>query len=152
LLSEIYCSIRQKWVAATPEEEVRQQLILKMVERQGYPKESISVETALSNMPHLAHLPFSRFPKRRADIVVWSSKIHPLFPLYPLLLIECKAGSLTKKAERQALGYNYYLGAYFVGLANANEMKVADYKGDSEDFHHQFPPFLSLMTRVSGPF
>jgi hypothetical protein len=122
--SKLLCSVRGEWVEALPEERVRQGLIRLMTEQLGYPSELLMIERALHQFPHLAHEPTSSFPRRRADLVCYGKGIHPDFPLYPLLLIECKAVPLTSKAIQQLTGYNHYLKAPFVALCNASEIKT----------------------------
>lgn len=115
-----------------PEEIVRQALLLEMTEKFGYPRELIGVEREISTLPHLkgALLKGVKIPKRRFDLVCFAGKIHKEFPLYPLLLIECKAIALSEKALQQVLGYNYYVGAYFVAIANGQGVVMCDRKGE----------------------
>ncbi|NGX45389.1 MAG: hypothetical protein K940chlam2_00539 [Chlamydiae bacterium] len=101
--------VRGCFVAATPEEIVRQSLLLEMIRTLGYPKELLAVEKQLSELPHLMGV--ERLPKRRTDIVCYARGIHPL------LLIECKEGDVGKEAIQQALGYNAFVGAPFVAVA-----------------------------------
>jgi hypothetical protein len=121
--SKLLCSVRGEWVEALPEERVRQALIRLMTEQLGYPRELLVIERALHQFPHLALQSTRSLPRRRADLVCYGKGIHPDFPLYPLLLVECKAVPLTSKAIQQLTGYNHYLRAPFVALCNANEVK-----------------------------
>lgn len=99
-----------------PEEAVRQALLKAMVEQLGYPRQLLAVEKELSQLPHLQNQ--SGLPKRRADILCFGKDIHPQYSLFPLLLIECKAGKIGFDAEQQALGYNHFVQAPYVALAN----------------------------------
>jgi hypothetical protein len=121
---QFYCQIRKEWIAATPEEKVRQQLLHTMMHSLGYPLSGIVLEKSLKQMPHLALSPI-KLPSRRADIVVFGKDIHPCFNLYPLLLIECKAVKLSHKVFNQAFGYNHYLQAYFIAVVNQDTLKTA---------------------------
>jgi len=112
-MREIYDEVRSSWVAATPEEIVRQLWLKKMVCELGYPKELIAVEKELKTFPHLAS---ATVPDRRVDIVCYDSS------LKPLVLVECKAESLSMKAMEQALGYNLYVQAPYVALVNGQEI------------------------------
>lgn len=112
-MREVYDEIRSSWVAATPEEVVRQLWLKKMVSELGYPKELISVEKELKTFPHLAT---AAVPDRRVDIVCYDGS------LKPLLLVECKAEPLSMKAMEQALGYNLYVKAPYVALVNGQEI------------------------------
>ena len=110
------------YVAATPEERVRQRLLVLMTRQLGYPKELLSVEKKLSELPHLNGL--SGLPNRRADVLCFAKGVHEDYPLFPLLLIECKEGEIGEEAACQALGYNHYVQAPFVALAGENEIKM----------------------------
>jgi hypothetical protein len=119
----VYCTIRKEWVALLPEEEVRQRLIKLMVEQLGYPISLLVVEKSLKQMPHLSRGE-RKLPERRADLLCYAPGIHKEHALYPLLLIECKAVKLTSKVISQVLGYNIYLQACFVAIANQEEIKT----------------------------
>lgn len=143
---EIFCSIRGEWVTDQPEERVRQALIAKMVRELGYPKENIAVERALDQIPHLSHQK-SILPDRRADIICFAKGIHPDYELFPLLLVECKAVKLTLEVVQQVLGYNYYLQAHYVVIANAFDLRTA--KRGSDHFVKGLPRYADIVTSVS---
>lgn len=109
---------RQCYVAATPEEVIRQKLLLLMTSQLGFPKQLISVEKRLTELPHLKGS--TGLPNRRADILCFANNIHPEFSLYPLLLIECKEGKVGDEATSQVLGYNHYVQALYVAIAGEN--------------------------------
>lgn len=111
-----------------PEEKVRQQVIVDLVS-QGFPRHLMSVEKQVSGL------------KRRLDLLCYG-----LFEghLYPLLLVECKAVRLTKAAERQVFGYNYYVRAPFVALVNDSGMIWAE-KG--KPFAEGIPTYEDLWNR-----
>jgi hypothetical protein len=146
----IYCLIRQEWIASTPEEQVRQGLLHAMVQTLGYPASGIALEKSLKQMPHLALSPL-KLPSRRADIVFFGKDIHPKHSLYPLLLVECKAVKLNDKVFNQALGYNHYLGAYFITIANQHSIKTAwfDKPRGEYQFIHSLPSYEQLMNCFS---
>lgn len=116
-MKRIFDSIRKSEIRAFPEEIVRQALLERMVFSLGYPKHFISVEKGLSSLPHLKNR--RDLPKRRCDIICFSSEDRAL---YPLLLVECKSGKLKKSAKDQLIGYNSFVGAYFLALANEREV------------------------------
>ncbi len=118
--SQCLCHIRRIWVAATPEEQVRQQLLQWMIESLGYPRGYLTVEQSLKELPHLTHSPLN-IPARRADILCYA-KDTSLFK--PLLLVECKAVPLTDTMVRQVVGYNQFVQATYVVLANAQEVRT----------------------------
>lgn len=118
--SKLFDPVRNCFVAATPEERVRQKWLQAMMITLGYPKELLAVEKELWHLPHLLSDP--HVPQRRADIICFAKGIHPQHLLYPLLLIECKQESLSAKALDQVLGYNYYVGAPFVAVVNGTHI------------------------------
>ncbi|MCB1148728.1 MAG: type I restriction enzyme HsdR N-terminal domain-containing protein [Chlamydiia bacterium] len=118
-----YCPIRKEKVQLLPEERVRLSCIAFLIRDLHFPKELLSVECALSSLPHLASR--GDLPDCRIDLVCFARNIHPVYSLYPLLLVECKAVPLTEKAERQLAGYNFYVNAPFIALAGPNEMRLA---------------------------
>lgn len=127
-----YCPIRRTMVRATPEEKVRQALIQDMIQRLNYPVENILVEKSLSQLPHLLH--YKKLPLRRADIVVLAKNIHREYPLFPLLLIECKAVALNEAVFRQVVGYNQFVAARFVAIANQFSSYLGYYFPENKDF------------------
>jgi hypothetical protein len=118
-LDKLFDPIRNCYIDAYPEEKVRQNLIKKMLAL-GYKKNLIAVEKELSSLPHLKNLPLPG--KRRADILYFAKGIHESYDLYPLLMIECKAIPLKDSALAQVIGYNQYVQACFVSVANLEEI------------------------------
>lgn len=110
---KVYDSVRKKWLVATPEELVRQKLLYHLVEELGYPSHAIIIEKKLSELPHLNQ---QKVPDRRLDILCYESG-----SCRPLLLIECKGVPLQKKMFSQVMGYNAFIGAPLICLANEGE-------------------------------
>ena len=100
----IFDPLRKKYVALTPEEWVRQQLLHHMVEQLAYPSSLIGVEVAIT----VGEV------KKRCDAVVYNQD------LQPLMLIECKAETvpITQKTLDQALTYNRKLNVPYLILYN----------------------------------
>jgi hypothetical protein len=121
----IQCAIRKIFVEATPEECVRQKILVRLVNQLGYPLGYIAVEKELRQMPHLLNQ--RPLPNRRADIVCFARGIHPHHAIYPLLLIECKSVKLTSKVINQTIGYNYFVQSYFIAVANNNDIQTGWY-------------------------
>lgn len=121
---QLFCSIRKRWINATPEEKIRQFLIKQMVEKQHYPPHYLILERGLHLFPHLDKATAQKLPQRRVDLIVVAKDLHPRFPFYPLLLIECKAVPITLKTMRQVMGYNHFLSACFVAVTNQFETRV----------------------------
>lgn len=143
LEASIYCAIRTQWVKASPEEKVRQQLLFTMINTLGYPASLIVVEKRLKELPHLSKALGSP-PNRRIDILCYAKGLHPNFPLYPLLVIECKAVPLNRAVLRQVGGYNYFIGALYYAIANATDIQTIR-QGQSLDE----PPAWSCLPSYS---
>jgi len=93
-----------------------------MTKQLGFPKHLLAVEKQLSQLPHLKGA--SSVPKRRVDILCFAKKIHPEYPLYPLLLVECKEGKVGEEAKAQVLGYNHFVQAFFVAIAGEEQVEL----------------------------
>lgn len=120
-----------------------------MVNKLGYPLETLSVEKGLDQMFHLDQQP-STVPNRRADIICFAKDIHPDHSLYPLLLIECKSVKLNSKARGQVIGYNRFVRAYYIALANEDEIETGwfDPSLNGYQFCNGLPEYSSLRERV----
>lgn len=142
----IFDEIRGKWVAATPEELIRQRLIKNLITHLGFPKSYLSIEKSLRELPHLALLEVA---DRRIDVVCFAKDIHPHFPLYPLLLIECKS-VISKAARAQLLGYNHVVQAPFLALVSQEESLFGFYEGAQKkvSFLPYIPSYHSLLEAI----
>lgn len=145
----LFCPIRKIWVAALPEEKIRQALIQEMIHRLGYPQGSLALEKSLGQLPHLQSSP--SLPKRRTDLIVLAKNIHPDHPFYPLLLVECKAVPLTPKVLRQMIGYNQFVRAYFIAAVNQTTAFTGWYVPEHQDYTFQegLLPYDSLLSKVA---
>lgn len=114
--SEIYDPVRNIWVAPLPEEIVRQKLIQKMIHVLGFPKGHLAVEKELKELPHLKKV--GQLPDRRIDIVCYAPSLESSHPLSPLLLIECKHELVSSGALEQLEGYNAFVKAPFLAVAD----------------------------------
>lgn len=146
--NKIYCLIRNLWVAALPEEIIRQKILSYMVHDLSYPSSTIVLEMPLKQMPHLCNTNLTRIPNRRADIVCFAKNIHPQFALYPLLLIECKAVPINTKVMNQVIGYNHHLRACYIAVANQSEMRIGwkDPLTNEYTFTSYLPSYPELTT------
>lgn len=113
----IVCPIRKKELKADPEEVVRIHLIHQLIDELGFPPSMISVEKSINQ---LANSPLVF--ERRIDVLCYGKKENS--SLFPLLLIECKADSIGDRVIRQVVGYNQYIGAPFIAVANRSEAKM----------------------------
>ena len=102
--NQIYCKIRRKYVALTPEEEVRQHTVFLLSEEFGYPLTRFSLEAQIQ----VGQL------QKRYDIVIYDSERKPF------MLAECKAPNvnITEKTIQQATTYNITLQAKYILLTN----------------------------------
>lgn len=109
--SEILDPVRRRWVALTPEEEVRQQVIRTLHGRYGYPLEVMQVEGAIS----VGGL------TRRCDIVVYRDSA-------PYIIVECKRPDVpvTQKVCDQACRYNTVLQVPLLVLTNGLQTVVVE--------------------------
>lgn len=112
----IWDPVRRQWVESTPEEILRQKWIQIMVQELGYPPHFLAVERDLASLASAG-----ADPHRRIDIVCFFKAKEGLLPL---LLVECKAGSIEKGAEEQALGYNDLVRAPFICLVGKEGAKT----------------------------
>lgn len=137
--NKLFCQIRKKWVADKPEERVRQATLTYLIEKLDYPREIISVEVALQELPHISGR--ETVPPRRIDILCYST------PLAPLLLIECKAVALADSMLAQMMGYNHYVGASYVAITNGFESWTAwiDKKENNYQLFKGLPIYGSAM-------
>ena len=104
---EIFDLVRNRFVALTPEEWVRQNYINYLHKVLQYPLELMQVEgtITLNGM------------SKRCDIVVYDSNVRPL------IIVECKKETvpLTQKVIDQACRYNLVLQVPFLCLTNGTQ-------------------------------
>ena len=130
--SQLYCPFRRKWVAATPEEQVRQTFLHALVEHYGYPQSLIAVE---------AQIAVGAGVTKRCDAVVYSQA------LQPLMLIEFKAEhvALTGEVLDQAAVYNTTVHAPWLILSNGKQTVVAHIDTDRQiSFLNHIPEWNQL--------
>ncbi len=146
LNSVIFDEVRKSFVKATPEEKVRQRWLQGMIHQLKYPKELLVVEKELKELPHLFA---QEVPERRIDVLCYAKGIHPSFPLYPLLLIECKE-RLTQDAIDQVIGYNHHVNACFVAVVDENEVRLGAFNREQNNYQFcsHLPPFKELLQWV----
>ncbi len=146
----IFCMIRKSWVKALPEEIIRQQILSLMVEQLGFPASLIGVEKQVHHLPHLMTTDCQLFPKRRVDIVCFAKDLAPNGTLFPLLSVECKATKLTTKVLGQILGYNHYIRASYIAIANGEEIQTGwkNAKTQEWEFVNFLPPYKDLCATL----
>lgn len=104
--TEVFDPVRKKWLLLTPEERVRQQFILFLLNVKKVPITHISVEKAIT----------VNGLKKRYDLVVFDLEGKPW------MVVECKAPEveITQVVVEQAGRYNKTLRAPVVGVTNGH--------------------------------
>lgn len=128
--TEVWDKIRRGWFVFTPEEHVRQLLLLHLIEGLHYPKALIAVEKSLV---------FAE-TRLRFDLVVYQRG-----SLKPWLLAECKAPdiALDDKVLHQLLQYNQKLPEcqYWL-ITNGHQCLCADARDKSQiKWIHELPEY-----------
>lgn len=127
--SMVFDPVRQKWLVLTPEERVRQCLMLWLNKVHQYPFGRMAVEKRLQV--------FNRI--KRFDLVVYDQQVQAK------ILFECKEPEfpLTQIIFDQAAVYNFELKAPFLGICNGNELMLAeiDFAKNSYQFTATLPPY-----------
>ena len=108
----VFDPVRKIWVALTPEEHVRQYILIYLLETMKYPASLVAVEKNI--------LVNNR--NRRFDIVVYNREHKPW------LLAECKAPevAITEHTLHQLLHYQQTTGCTYWLLTNGRQTLCAD--------------------------
>jgi hypothetical protein len=109
---EVLDPVRRRWVALTPEEEVRQQTLHMLHTHYGYPLELMQVEGAIT----------VNGQSRRCDIVVYGTDGRPR------IIVECKRPevAITQRVCDQACRYNTVLHVPLLLLTNGRQQVVVE--------------------------
>ncbi len=137
----VYDSIRSHWVAASPEEYIRQAWVQRMYSELGYPKDYLAIEKKLSSLNHLTSK--DNCPDRRLDILCFAKNIHTSYSLFPLILVECKAHKLNDSSLRQVVGYNHYVHAPFIALVNDTAVRTGWF--DKNEKKYRFVEYMPIF-------
>lgn len=115
---KIYCPLTDSYHIETPEEKVRQEYIIKLVNEYGYSLDQMAQEINVNNSQRGQG-------KARADIVVWRSKKDKDESKAAFIVVECKAENVRIREEDYYQGYNYasWAGASFFVTTNEKETK-----------------------------
>jgi len=114
MISNIFDPVRKRWVAATPEELVRQRLLGQLLEM-GVPIHRCLVEVGLAKLfPHM-QMPWRG--SRRLDLAITEPGSSSL-----LLIAECKAGPVTERALSQVIAYQSVVQARYILVATPNDV------------------------------
>lgn len=117
--NKIFAPLKDKWLVNKPEEQVRQKYICRLVDSYGYSLDQMAQELLVSNAQRGQGA-------ARADIVIWRSKEDKAKSKSALIVVECKAESVTIHEEDYFQGYNYaaWAGADFFVTTNLKETRV----------------------------
>ncbi len=131
---EIFDTFRKKFVALTPEEWVRQNFLMYLVNEKEYPGSLIAVEAGLKLYNRI----------KRTDIVVYSNLGKPV------LIVECKAPEVTinQKAFDQIARYNMALRVKYLIVTNGinHYCCLLDYANNSIKYLKDIPDYKNLLT------
>lgn len=117
--NKIFAPLKDKWLVNKPEEQVRQKYICRLVDSYGFDLDQMAQEIQVTNSQRGQGA-------ARADIVVWRSKEDKTKNMSALIVVECKAESVTIHEEDYYQGYNYasWAGADFFVTTNLKETRV----------------------------
>ena len=117
--NKIFAPLKDKWLINKPEEHVRQKYICRLVDSYGYSLDQMAQEMQVNNAQRGQGT-------ARADIVIWRSKEEKAKDKTALIVVECKAESVTIHEEDYFQGYNYasWTGADFFVTTNNKETRV----------------------------
>lgn len=138
----LFDPIRQRWVAATPEEKVRQAWLHEMVHVCRFPRSLVCVEKRLEALPLKEAHPAS-IPRRRIDVLAFYNREGEV---RPLLLMECKTGSMELGFLAQVRDYNSVIQAPYVAVATEREIILES--GMTQFFH--LPSFQELIQGIKA--
>ena len=96
--NKIFSHVRKMWLIKTPEEIVRQNYLLALVNEYGYSLDQIDEELAITGRGS---------GKARADFVIWKNVEDKQKSKTPLVIIECKSDNVTISAKDYSQGENY---------------------------------------------
>ncbi|NQZ76184.1 MAG: type I restriction enzyme HsdR N-terminal domain-containing protein [Ekhidna sp.] len=124
---KIFCLIRKKWVALTPEEWVRQHFLNLMIVHLGYPKGLFKLEHTLQYFKN----------QKRSDITV----LDRVGEVY--MLVECKSADvkLGNDVVGQLATYNKVMDAKFLSITNGLATYVWKKGVESYEQVSQFPSY-----------
>lgn len=121
--NKIFSHVRKTWLIKTPEELVRQNYLLVIVNDYGYFLDQIGEELAITGRGS---------GNARADFVIWRSIEDKLKSKTPLIIVECKSDNITISSRDYSQGENYarITNAPFFNTHNSKETKFWRIKKD----------------------
>lgn len=135
---EVWCMLRRRWVALTPEEWVRQLFTHHLVEALGYPRGLMGNEVELCIGQK----------RVRCDTVVYDRRLRPL------MVIEYKSETvaLTQRVVNQVMAYNWVLQAPLLTVTNGQRQLCwhADYTTRTCTFLERLPRYDDIGPLVAS--
>ncbi len=130
----IFDFIRKKYLVLSPEEWVRQHLLMFLTEKKSYPKNLIRVEQKLEGRDMFF----------RADAVVYDKTGKAL------MIIECKADNfkINQQVFEQISKYNLYFNVNYLLVSNGSENYVC--KLNHEEKSYTFIDEIPCYSDISG--
>lgn len=132
---QVFDPLRRRFVALTPEEEVRQKLLYHLVEQLQVPAGLVAVEYSVK----------VNGLDKRADVVVFDTEGHPL------MVVECKASTvaLDQAVLEQALRYHSALHPRYLLLSNGASTYCLKVEGGTVEAMDHLPDYAE-MTAASA--
>lgn len=132
-VTRVYCPLRRRFVALTPEEWVRQQFVAHLTADLGYPAPLLANEVAIT----------LNSTSRRCDTVLYSPQ-----GLRPQMIVEYKAPHIriTQKVFDQIVRYNSVLRVPYLIVSNGLTHYCChiDYTTPRVTFLPTIPPYSEL--------
>ena len=131
----VFDPLRSRFVALTPEEEVRQKMLYFLVEHLHVPAGLVAVEYSVK----------VNGLDKRADAVVFGTEGRPL------MIVECKAPSvaLTQAVLEQALRYHSALQPKFLLLSNGEAIHCLKVEKGTVQAMDHLPDFAEMQVSAS---
>lgn len=131
--TKIFDRFRKRMVVLTPEEWVRQNFIMYMINEKNYPESLIAVEASLKVVKR----------SKRTDVVVYNTD------LSPCLIVECKAPhiKIDSKVFDQIVRYNITLQVNYLVVTNGLDHFCCklNYHDNSYTFLPELPAYKDLV-------
>ena len=124
---EIFCLVRRKWLALTPEEWVRQHFVNLMITNLHYPKGMMKLEHTMNYFKNV----------KRSDVTILSKEAG-IF-----MLLECKAPTvkIDQKVINQISEYNKVLNSKYISVSNGLTHFVWEKNQDAYQQVRAFPAY-----------
>lgn len=127
----LYDKLRSKWVAATPEERVRQQFVYYLINVLQFPAAFVANEVGLT----------LNDTRRRCDTIIYTRALRPL------CIVEYKRPSveITRKVFDQIARYNSVLGARYLIVSNGLRHYCCHFTGSGYEFLSSIPTYEEML-------